>query len=302
MLIKKLFQKIKKSKEAINASWLITGKVFQMVLSFIVSIIVARYLGPNNYGVINYSTAFVSFFTSLCTLGINSVIIKDFVTKPDEQGKAIGTTLVLRIISSALSSLMILMIVSIVDKGEQTTIIVTGLCSLALIFQVFDTINYWFQSIYQSKVTAIATLIAYAATSVYKIVLFILGKNVIWFAFATSVDYICLALLLTIAYKKYNGPKWSFSWKKGRELLSQSYHYILSGMMVAIYVHTDKLMLKQMLDATSVGYYSLASSVNGMWVFVLAAIIDSMVPTIMKYHTEGNIEQFNKKIDNYMQS
>lgn len=293
--IKNIVSKFRNSREAKNASWLIAGKVIQMVLSFVVSIITARYLGPGNYGIINYATAYVAFFTSLCTLGINSVIVKELVSDPQKQGEIIGTTLVLRIISSALSSLLIVMIVAIVDNGEETTIIVSGLCALALVFQVFDTINYWFQAMYESKITAIATLIAYLVTAAYKIILFVLGKDVKWFAFATSIDYICLALFLIIFYKKHNGPSFKVSVKTAKNLLGQSYHYILSGMMVAIYGHTDKLMIKQMMDATHVGYYSLASSINNMWVFVLAAIIDSMVPTIMRYHKDGNTKEYEKK-------
>ena len=284
-----------KSKEVKNAYWIITGRVVQMVLSFLVSIFTARYLGPSNFGLVNYAGAYVAFFTSLCTLGINSVIIKDFVDNPDEQGKAIGTTIVLRAVSSLLSSIMIVGIVSIVDKGEPVTVIVSALCSIALVFQVFDTINYWFQSRYQSKVTAIAGLIAYIATSVYKIILLILQKSVMWFAFATSVDYIVVAMCLFQAYKMHKGPKLEFSLAKGKCLLSQSYHYILSNMMVAVYMQTDKFMLKQMLGETSVGYYSLASTVNMMWCFVLNAIIDSLYPTIMSLYKSGNKEAFERK-------
>lgn len=290
----KLKAKYLSSKELKNAGWLISGRVIQMVLSFFISIFTARFLGPGNYGVINYASAYVAFFTSLCTLGINSVIIKDFAEHPQEQGKAIGTTLVLRGVSSALSTLMIIGIVGILDKGDRTTIVASGLCATALVFQVFDTINYWFQARYQSKVTAMATLFAYLAISVYKIILLILQKNVLWFAFASSVDYIFLAMFLLAAYRKYDGPKLSFSWSKGKALLGQSYHYILSGMMVAIYMQTDKLMLKQMLDETSVGYYSLASSINTMWVFVLTAIIDSMFPTIISLYKTDR-QAFEKK-------
>lgn len=290
-----IVDRLKKSNEAKNASWIIFGRIIQMVLSFIVSIITARYLGPGNYGVLNYAMAYVAFFTSLCTLGINSIIVKEFIDKPQDQGVVIGTTLLLRIISSLLSSLMIVLIVAIVDKGEPITIIVSALCGLSLVFQVFDTFNYWFQARYQSKITAFATLVAYVLTSTYKIVLLILGKDIFWFAFATSFDYICVAILLLYAYKKNNGPKLKVSLKKGKSLLSRSYHYILSGMMVAIYGQTDKLMLKQMMDSTNVGYYSLASSVNSIWVFVLAAIIESMVPTIMRYYKEDNKEAFKKK-------
>lgn len=294
-MLTEIRQKFLGNKEVKNAGWIISGRIAQMVLSFLVSIFTARYLGPSNYGIINYAGAYVAFFTSLCTLGINSVIIKDFVDHPDEQGKALGTTIVLRAVSSLLSSLMIVGIVSIVDKEEPVTVVVSALCSIALVFQIFDTINYWFQSKYQSKITAIAGLVAYVATSVYKIVLLFLQKSVVWFAFATSVDYIVVAVFLFAAYKKYDGPKFRFSWGKAKQLLGKSYHYILSGMMVAIYMQTDKLMLKQMLDETTVGYYSLATTLSGMWVFVLTAIIDSIYPTILSLYKKGDITAFERK-------
>ena len=283
-----------KNKEAKNAGWIIGGKIIQMIISFFVGVLSARYLGPGNYGLINYASAYVAFFTSFCTLGINSVIVKDFIDNPNEQGVAIGSTLLMRVISSTLSAIMIVAIVGIIDNDEPLTIIVTALCALALPFHVFDTINYWFQSRYQSKVTSIATLIAYIVTSAYKIILLILGKSVEWFAVATSVDYICLAIILFIVYKKNDGPKIKFSWQKGKQLLKSSYHYILSGMMVAIYGQTDKLMLKQMLDETAVGYYATATALCGMWTFVLSAIIDSINPTILQLNGK-NEEAFNKK-------
>ena len=294
-MLKKLINRLLGSKEGKNASWIIAGRVAQMILSFLVSIFTARYLGPSHYGTINYAAAYVTFFTSLCTLGINSVIIKDFVDHPDEEGLALGTSIVLRAVSSVLSSLMIIGIVSVVDSGERVTIEVAALCSVALVFQIFDTINYWFQSRYQSKVTAVATLVAYFATSVYKIVLLALQKNVQWFAFANSVDYIILAIFLFNAYRRNEGPRLRFSWEKGKSLLRRSYHYILSGMMVAIYGQTDRLMLKQMLDEASVGYYSLAASINYMWVFVLQAIIDSVYPTIMALYKSGDEAAFDRK-------
>lgn len=282
------------SKEFKNAGWLIGGKVIQMLISFIISIFTTRYLGPSNFGIISYANAYVAFFTSLCTLGINSVIIKDFVDYPDEQGKTIGTTIGLRAVSSFLSAIMIVAIASIADRGETETITVVALCSISLIFQVSDTLNYWFQSKYLSRVSAVATLIAYIIISVYKIILLIMKKNVLWFAAAVAMDYLFIAVIMAISYKKYNGPRLSFSWKKGKHLLKKSYHYILSGMMVAIYGYTDKLMLKQMLDETSVGYYSLATTISGMWVFILTAIIDSMYPTIVNSY-KTNRELFEKK-------
>ena len=271
-----------KSKESQNAIWLISGKVIQMVLSLLIGIITARYLGPGNYGLINYGTAFTTFFAALCGLGINSVIIKDFVEHPEEQGESIGSALVMKIGSSVLSVIMIVGIVSFLDRDEPLTISVAALCGLGSVFHVFDTFNYWFQNRYQSKVISFVTLIAYLATSLYRIVLLICNKDVRWFALATSVDYIVMAILLYLLYKKNGGPSLKFSFKKSKSLLSMSYHYILSGMMIAIYGQTDKIMLKFMLTEADVGYYSTATTICGMWTFVLMAIIDSFYPTILR--------------------
>ena len=287
-----------KNKEAKNASWLIGSKVIQMLISLVVGILTARYLGPTSYGVINYGTAYVAFFTSLSSLGINSVIIKNFVDHPKEEGKTIGTTLVLRLLSSGLSCLIIFLIVFFVDAGETETIAVVALCSLSLMFHVFETLNFWFQSKYLSKRVAVATLISYIFTSVYKIVLLILKKNVIWFAFTTSFDYIVYAVVIFYFYKKDHGPKWSFSFKKVKELLGPSHHFILSGLMVAIYGYTNKFILKHFVDATAVGYYSTATAICHMWTFVLQAIIDSMYPTIMQLYQTNRIayERKNKQL------
>ena len=277
-----MLQSLRKNKVVKNAGWIIGGKVANKLLAFVVGIFAARYLGPSNYGLINYAAAYATFFASLCTLGINSVIVKNFVDHPDQQGETIGTTLLLRAISSLLSALAIIGIVSIVDRGERLTVVVVALYSIGLVFQVFDTLNYWFQARLQSKYSAIAELVSYAAMSVYKIILLALGKSVEWFAVASALDYIVLAVFLLIAYFKNGGTRFHYSLKKAKELLQSSSSFIIAGLMVSIYACTDKLMLKQMLGADAVGHYSLASTVSVSWAFILSAIIDSLYPEIVQ--------------------
>lgn len=274
--------RILKSKETRNAGWLIGGRVAQMLLSMVVGIITARYLGPGNYGLISYGTAYVNFFTSLCALGLTSVIVKDLVDYPDQQGQSLGTSVSMRLVSGVLAMVLIVGIVFVIDASEPLTITVVTLCSLGLVFRAFEMFNYWFQAQYRSKVTAVVALIGYVATSAYKIVLLALGKDVRWFALATTVDYAVIAVLLLVVYKKSGGPRLKVSFTKGRSLLRVSYHYILASVMVAIYGQTDKLMLKQMLDETTVGHYAIATGICTMWTFVLQAIIDSVYPTILR--------------------
>lgn len=284
-----------KNKTVKNAGWLVGEKIIQMVISLLVSLATARYLGPANYGLISYAASYTAFFSSLCTLGINSLLVKELVDHPNCEGEILGTSLVLRGISSLLSVVTIVAIVSVIDHDEPTTILVVALCSIGLLFQVFNSCNCWFQRHLKSKYTAIAAFVAYAATAVYRIVMIISGNDVVWFALATSVDYLCVAFLLIWFYKRHNGQKMSFSWQYGKGLLSRSKHFILSGLMVAIYGQTDKLMLKQMLDLSETGFYSTATTINNMWVFVLAAVVDSMYPSVMEAHKSGDDELFKKK-------
>ena len=283
-----------RNKVVKNAGWIIGGRVVHMLCAFVVSLLTARYLGPGNYGLINYATAYTTFFYSICTLGINSILVKGLIDEPENEGETLGTSLVLQGIASILSSLMIIGIVKLVDGQETITIIVTALCTIGLVFRVFETIRYWFQAHLLSKYSAITSTVAYILTSAYRLVLLIQGRSVTWFALATAIDYLAVALLLFLFYRKCKGPKLSFSKRQAKRLLKMGVPFILAGLMVSIYGNSDKFMLKHMIDEAEVGYYSTAYSLCNTWVFVLSAIIDSMYPIIMESH-KNNYSKYEQQ-------
>lgn len=275
-----------------NASWLLCGKMIYMFFAFFMGLLTTRYLGPSSFGLINYAQAYVGFFTSICTLGINSIIVKEFIENPQCEGEILGSALVARIISSALSVVIIFIAVSIVDKNDTLAIQVVLLASLGLVFQTVDILNYWFQAHLQSKYSAIASTLAYVIMSIYKLFLLIQGMSVIWFAISMTIDYVAVAVVLLLAYKKNNGPRMSFSLHWAKHLVMKGYPFIISGAMVAIYNSTDKLMLKHMVGQASTGYYATANTLCGCWAFVLTAVIDSMYPSIMK--NRANPERYKQ--------
>lgn len=294
MDIKAAVRSLIRSRIAKNAVWIVAGKVLQMLISFVVGLLTARYLGPSNYGLIGYGGAYTVFFYCFCTLGINSVVVKELITKPEKEGEILGTALVLRGLSSFLSAIAIMLIVHVVDAGEKTTIAVVSLCSIGMVFQVLDLFSYWFQSKLQSKVTAVVALISYSITAGYKIFLLATGKSVVYFAFAASVDHIVSGVLQFVVYRQYGGKRLRFSLAYGKELLRISTPFILPSLMVAIYGQTDKLMLKQMISQAEIGYYTTAMTLCTTWCFVLSAIIDSMYPSIMEAYGRSR-EEFDRK-------
>ncbi len=284
-----------KNRVVKNASWIIVEKIIQMMISLLVGILTARYLGPSNYGLINYANAYTAFFASLCTLGINNILVKEFVDHPNEEGQILGSSILMRMISSILSVVTIIGIVSIVDRNDPTAIAVVALSTVGILFHVFEVFNYWFQAKLLSKVTSLAALLAYIIMTAYKIFLLATGKDVKYFALSLSIDYLVIAIFLYICYKKYKGKKLEVSISCCKRILSQSAHFILPGLMVSVYAQTDKLMLKQLMNEADVGYYSTATTLCGMWCFILGAIISSMHPPIMEDNKNGNNEEFERK-------
>lgn len=280
-MIKKIFCKFKGNLFLTNTIWNISGKVFQMIISLVVGMLTARYLGPSNYGIIGYTASYVTFFSAICQLGFNSVAVKEIIDHPEKQGEILGSTIFYRIISSLLSSIGVAVLVYFLDNGDPLIVWIAFLQSLSLVFQSFEMIHFWYQSRMETDISVKVQTFAYLVMAVYKIVILALGKDVIWFACSTALEAAVVAIALIWSYKRSKGQKLKISIACGNEMLGYSYHFILSGMMVTIYSHMDKVMLGQMLSETAVGYYSAATKVAQMWSFVLTALINSARPLII---------------------
>ncbi|MCI2085565.1 flippase [Atopobiaceae bacterium HCP3S3_D6] len=265
-----------------NISWLVGGSVLHKVISFVAGILVARYLKPDMYGLLSYAAAYTTFFSAVCTLGINSMLVAELLEHPDTEGEAIGTSIGLRLASSALSFVAITCITCVVDAGDTTTIVVVVMSSLGLIFQTYDTLKYWFQAHLQSKYCAVATNLSYLVVFAFQVLLIALGKSVEWFALATSLDALVAGAVLFAMYRRGGGQHLSYSRARASHLLRRGLPFVAAGLMSAVYGSTDRLMLKWLMDDASVGFYSLASTLSVAGAFVLSAVIDSAYPTIVE--------------------
>ena len=280
-MIHRLVEKIQKNLFLTNAIWNISGKVFQMIISLVVGMLTARYLGPSNYGIIGYTASYVTLFSAICQLGFNSVAVKEIIDHPEKQGEILGSTIFYRVISSLLSSVGVAVLVYFLDDKDPLIVWVAFLQSLSLIFQSFEMIHFWYQSRMETDVSVKVQTFAYLVMAAYKVAILALGKDVSWFAFSTVLEAAVVAIALMWSYRRSKGQKLKISISCGNEMLKYSYHFILSGMMVTIYSHMDKIMLEQMLNETAVGYYSAATKVAQMWSFVLTAVINSARPLII---------------------
>ena len=265
-----------------NAAWIIGCKIMQSIPNLLIGLLTARYLGPSNYGVISYVASVVAFAAPIMQLGLKHTLVKEFIQNPDREGRILGTALAMNIISSLLCVAGCIAFVAIVDAGERVTILVCALYSLTLIFQATELTQYWFQSKLLSKYPSIATLCAYVVVALYKLYLLVTQKSVVWFAFSNVLDYFLVSVILMVFYRKVGGQRLRVDFRYGLQMLSRSKYYIIPSLMVIIFQHTDRIMIKLMIDEAETGLYSAAITCIGITGFVFAAVIDSARPVILE--------------------
>ena len=276
-----------------NAMWIIVSKGIQMCLSLVITMMTARYLGPSNYGLLNYAISIVAFLLPISLLGFNAVLVQELIENPKEEDKIMGTSIVLSLFSSLVCMGFLSLFVWTTNRNETETLIVCILYGTTMISQTFELMQYWYQAQLLSKITSIVQLISYTVVSLYKIILLIMGMSVRWFALAYAFDYALIGLSLIIMYRK-SGGKLQFSKKIGIRLINKSKYYIISTIMVTFFAQQDRIMIKMMLGNYDTGNYSAAVNCATMSGFIFVAIIDSLRPYIY--------ENKKKSIDAYENS
>ncbi len=286
--IRTLFGHISHNRFAGNAGWMMAERLFQLLVSFTVGMMSARYLGPANYGIINYVAAFVAFGVPICGLGLEGVLVKAYVDDRKRAGEAVATAALFEFCVSLIVSAVIIVIVSVINVGDGVKMTVAVLESFQLVFKSAEPIEYWYNSQLRSKYTSIIKIAAYSVLAAYRLVLIVLGKSVVWFAFAMSIDFVVMGILFWGLYLKQDNPPLRIDLSLGRKLLGSSHHFIYSGLMAVAYSQMDKIMLEHMLSERDVGLYSAAYMICSAWFFIPVAIIASARPLIMeaKNHDE----------------
>jgi polysaccharide transporter, PST family len=273
-----------------NTGWLFADKVVRMGVGVLVVVWIARYLGPEQFGLLNYATAFVALFATIASLGLEGIVVRDIVRSPEQKDEILGTAFLLRLIGALLTLILTAACASLIRPGDTLTQWLVVIIAAGTIFQSFDTIDYWFQSQVQSKYTVVVKNTAFLIATLLKIVLLLIKAPLIAFALVALAEVTFGAIGLLFAYRVHGQYLRSWSWNGGwaQRLLKDSWPMIFSGMVIAIYMKIDQIMLGDMVGNEAVGMYSAAVRISEIWYFIPVAIVTSVFPTIIRAKQQSN--------------
>lgn len=275
-----------------NTGWLFADRILRMGVGLFVGVWVARYLGPEQFGIFNYAIAFVGLFGVFATLGLNSIVVRDIVRNPAYKDETLGTAFSIKFIGGFLTLLVTISIISFIQPGDSLTLWLVGIIAAGLIFQAFDTIDFWFQSQVMSKYTVYAKNSAFIVISIIKIGLILNHAPLIAFAWAGLAEIVLGAMGLIMIYHRNNQyiKDWQFNLDRAKNLIKESWPLILTGVVISIYMKIDMVMLGLLIDSSEVGYYTVAVQLSEVWYFIPSIVMISIYPTFVRlYHQDEEI-------------
>lgn len=267
-----------------NTGWLFADRLLRMGVGLLVGVWVARYLGPEQFGIYNYAIAFVALFGAFATLGLDGIVVRDIVRNPVSKDEILGTAFLLKLCGGILTLLLTLGLIYFLRPNDSLTHWLVGIIAAGTIFQAFDTIDFWFQSQIQSKFTVYAKNAAFLLITIVKVALIITKAQLIVFAWAAFLEVIIGAFGLVVTYHTngYSFRTWRVTSLYAKKLLKDSWPLILSGIAIMIYVKIDLIMLGEIMGNKAVGIYSAATRISEIWYFIPMAIVSSISPLIIE--------------------
>lgn len=267
-----------------NIGWLLAERVLRMVVGFFVLAWMARYLGADNFGLLNYAIAFFSMFGVIAQLGLNQIVVRDLVSEPSHKDEILGTTLFLKLASGTAAFLLATVAIFLLrpdDPVGRILVIITAASSPISGFQIAE---FWFQAQIQSKYSVWVRNIAFILMTLVKVALIQTQSSVIAFALVGLAETTLTAIGLMIAYQK-SGQKiqaWRGSWLRAKSLLKVSWPLIFSNVAIIVYLYVDQVMLGELTDNKAVGIYAVAVRLSEVWPFAATAIVTSVAPSLIE--------------------
>jgi len=280
--IKSKYKNIKKYLH--NTLWILSEKFIGLGVVFLVAVVVARYLGPENFGIYSYVVSIVSLFAVAGHMGLSGLVVRELVNNPAESRTILGTTFTLKIISMSLGYILLLIYAYLYEGFESVEFLLISILGLTLIIRCFDVIDFWFQSYVKAKYVSISGLIGLSFSALLKLLFVFFGFGLTCFILANVLQVVMLSLSLIFFYSIKSDLKikfWSFSWKKAKELLSQGWLVYLGSIFAILNLKLDQVMLKWYQGAEQVGIYAVAAQLSEAWYFIPTAIVASFFPKLI---------------------
>ena len=272
-----------------NSAWMMAEYALKVVSGIFVGIYVARYLGPEKFGTLNYAIAVVTIFMATSRMGMEAILVRDLSTYPSQRNAYMSTAFVIMSTAAMLAFLLLNTSIYFFEEDLNTQLYV-WILSISILSQTFIIIEYNFQSQVLAKYPSLSKSIALGISATIKVFLVWLQADPIFFSMSYALDHLLVAALLLYLHKHKKQISFTSGFDKTlvKPLVKSAWPMILAAVAGMLYMRTDQIMIKNMLGAQQLGSYSAATRIYEGWILISVVLSLSLLPAIVKLKSQSS--------------
>jgi O-antigen/teichoic acid export membrane protein len=270
-------------KLAFNSGWLLADQMLRVGIGALLNIWIARYFGPERLGAYNYALALVALAAPLASWGLDSLLVRDLVKLPGESAKFLVSAGILRLGTGILSVGIALLLAWGARPGDHEIMILALIAGSAGVFSSLTVLEFWFQSQLRSKLSVIARDVAFLTSSGIKIWCVLQHGNIELLSWAVLTEAAVYGLTLgalsnrmslNLSFSRLDWTTLKLYWHEGRSL-------VLTGLLIAVYMRIDRVIIGSLLNNHAVGVYSVAAQLCEIFYVLPNVAIGSLYPVFV---------------------
>ena len=271
-----------------NVYWAFIGKIAGMAAQLLVGILIARYLGPSKYGLMNYIMSYVAIFGVISEFGLSNIEIRELSSSPEKRNSILGSAFGVRLLLTSIAYMSIIASL-LVFKVDRFSCMMILAYALSLFASPFTVIRNYFTSIIQNEYVVKTELIRIILGSLIKVALLLIVAPLEYFILAVAFDAVIVASGYVYNYHQKVGKlrDWKFQKSDAKYLVIQGFPLLLSSAAIIVYNKIDQVMIGNMLDNAEVGYYATAEKFLSLILFLPGVLVQTVTPLLVnKYKND----------------
>jgi PST family polysaccharide transporter len=271
-----------------NAGWLLGDRVFRTGGAVLISIMVARYLGPDQFGALAYALSVVAVFASAASLGLPDIVIRELVRRPDDRRAIMASAFAMRCVAAVAVLALALLTAAIAGPADGHTLTLVLLISVGPVAQAMDVVESGYQATNQVRGVVLRRNLAFVVQAALRILAVVLHAPLIVFAALTSLEAVGAAFLLW-QMAQAGGRDFGLGdlhLAEARRLFGASWPLLVRSLAIGVYMRFDQVLLGHLAGLAAVGLYAAAARVSEAWYLLPSALVRAATPALVARHRQ----------------
>lgn len=281
--------------------WLLADRGVRIGLAVAVNVVLARVLGPADFGLMAYALALAALFLPFSTLGLERIVVRELAREAGAPGRVLGSVVGVRLIGGVLgAALAVAAALASAGPDRRLVAAMVTLVAAGNLLQAFDVIDWTFQARGDFRRGTLPRLIAFVVAALAKIGLACAGAGLVALSALSAIEMLLSSVLQIVAWRRSGGTgsSWSFEPTLAAGLLRLSAPLLAGEIGVWLFQKADVLILQHFAGEAAVGYYAVAQRVAQLAYFLPVLAVQVFSPRVARVADDAAALAFVQKVMN----